>query len=87
MSQENYTNILSVDGLYDKRLNFDVISTVHEGDMKTYSSWEKFLSHISNSVLVLSWGKVMFSSSELQKNKAKCDTALPIAVIDICYYT
>lgn len=26
--------------LYDKRLNFDVVSTVHEGNMKTYSSWE-----------------------------------------------
>lgn len=26
--------------LCDKRLNFDVISTVHEGIMKTYSSWE-----------------------------------------------
>lgn len=24
--------------LYDRRLNLDVVSTVHEGDMKTYSS-------------------------------------------------
>lgn len=27
----------------------------------------------------------MFSSSELQENEAKCNTTLPLAVIDICY--
>lgn len=49
--------------LFDKSLNFDVIFTVHEGVMKTYSSWEEFPSHIP--ISFPSWGKVMLSSSEL----------------------
>lgn len=39
--------------------------------------------HVGFSGLALSWGKEMFSSSELQKNEANCQTIFLMAVINM----
>lgn len=82
MSQENVTKILRCDACFMTKDSTLILSPLHMNEIWKYAVAEGN-PHVGFSGLALSWGKEMFSSSELQKNEANCQTIFLMAVINM----